>query len=254
MSDRLVRSDFEDVMSSIKRLVSQRNDAADAPAGQIAGAQKLVLTPSLLVPVSDPVESQAEPHPVETPQVLESNGSDAPTAAANAPATQPVFLHRPQASKASALEATIAELEAAVAAYDGAWEPDGADEILLGHHDPAEPFIADRPTSPAPANGRAAAHVPGMAEAAKVMPLRTEAQVAPPETPQNPEAMPETGTAEAAGSPAAFSGVEEAVLREIVLQVVREELQGDLGVRITRNVRKLVRREIYRILEMEGLE
>ena len=42
--------------------------------------------------------------------------------------------------------------------------------------------------------------------------------------------------------------VDEEFLRDIVSEIVREELQGDLGERITRNVRKLVRREIHRAL------
>ena len=42
--------------------------------------------------------------------------------------------------------------------------------------------------------------------------------------------------------------VDEDFLRDIVAEIVREELQGDLGARITRNVRKLVRREIHRAL------
>lgn len=39
-------------------------------------------------------------------------------------------------------------------------------------------------------------------------------------------------------------------LRDLVRAVIREELQGDLGDRITRNVRKLVRREISRALNI----
>lgn len=42
--------------------------------------------------------------------------------------------------------------------------------------------------------------------------------------------------------------VDEDTLREIVSELVRSELQGDLGDRITRNVRKLVRREIHHAL------
>ncbi|MEI4234098.1 hypothetical protein [Roseovarius sp. D22-M7] len=42
--------------------------------------------------------------------------------------------------------------------------------------------------------------------------------------------------------------VDEDFLRDIVSEIVREELQGDMGERITRNVRKLVRREIHRAL------
>lgn len=42
--------------------------------------------------------------------------------------------------------------------------------------------------------------------------------------------------------------IDEDFLRDIVSEIVREELQGALGERITRNVRKLVRREIHRAL------
>ena len=42
--------------------------------------------------------------------------------------------------------------------------------------------------------------------------------------------------------------IDEAVLRDLVSGIVREELQGALGERITRNVRKLVRREIHRAI------
>lgn len=41
---------------------------------------------------------------------------------------------------------------------------------------------------------------------------------------------------------------DEEMLREVVVDIVRQELQGALGERITRNVRKLVRREIHRML------
>ena len=42
--------------------------------------------------------------------------------------------------------------------------------------------------------------------------------------------------------------VDEAALRKMVRELIREELQGGLGERITRNVRKLVRSEIARAL------
>lgn len=42
--------------------------------------------------------------------------------------------------------------------------------------------------------------------------------------------------------------LDEDALRDMVTEIVREELSGDLGERITRNVRKLVRREIHRAL------
>lgn len=48
--------------------------------------------------------------------------------------------------------------------------------------------------------------------------------------------------------------LDEDALRELVSDIVREELQGALGERITRNVRKLVRREIHRALAAQDLE
>lgn len=48
--------------------------------------------------------------------------------------------------------------------------------------------------------------------------------------------------------------IDEEALRDLVSEIVREELQGALGERITRNVRKLVRREIHRALAAQELE
>ncbi|SHH68534.1 V-type ATPase subunit [Cognatishimia maritima] len=47
--------------------------------------------------------------------------------------------------------------------------------------------------------------------------------------------------------------LDEDMLRELVGEIVRQELQGPLGERITRNVRKLVRREINRVLTAQKL-
>ena len=44
------------------------------------------------------------------------------------------------------------------------------------------------------------------------------------------------------------------MLRDIVRDIIREELHGALGERITRNVRKLVRAEINRAMTTRDLE
>ncbi|MGD9916689.1 MAG: hypothetical protein AB7U46_01620 [Paenirhodobacter sp.] len=54
--------------------------------------------------------------------------------------------------------------------------------------------------------------------------------------------------AEAAEAPFAEPLIDEETLREMVAQMIREELRGTLGERITSNVRRLVRREIQRAL------
>jgi hypothetical protein len=45
--------------------------------------------------------------------------------------------------------------------------------------------------------------------------------------------------------------LDEEALRGVINTIVREELQGELGERIARNLRKLVRRELGQVLEEE---
>ena len=54
--------------------------------------------------------------------------------------------------------------------------------------------------------------------------------------------------AESARTGGELAEIDEEVLRQMVSDIVRQELQGVLGERITRNVRKLVRREIHRVV------
>ncbi|MGJ8611389.1 MAG: hypothetical protein ACSHWY_09855 [Octadecabacter sp.] len=50
------------------------------------------------------------------------------------------------------------------------------------------------------------------------------------------------------------ANLDDDALRALVSEIVREELAGPMGERITRNVRKLVRREIYRILSSQEFD
>jgi len=49
--------------------------------------------------------------------------------------------------------------------------------------------------------------------------------------------------------PQAAPILDEEALRDVVNAIVREELQGELGDRITRNLRKLIRRELAQMLD-----
>ncbi|MBE9635228.1 hypothetical protein [Salipiger mangrovisoli] len=81
--------------------------------------------------------------------------------------------------------------------------------------------------------------------------LRTEEPVQEPVEPaQEPAAAAEV-PAVAEALPAGF---DEDRLRALIAEVVREELQGALGERVTRNVRKMVRRELHRLLSSEDLD
>lgn len=54
---------------------------------------------------------------------------------------------------------------------------------------------------------------------------------------------------DAGGAPAAAPILDEESLRSLINEIVREELQGELGDRIGRNLRKMIRREIVQILD-----
>ena len=73
------------------------------------------------------------------------------------------------------------------------------------------------------------------------------------------QAAPETPAKDREGEQFDFLAGDDAVideeaLRELVADIVRQELQGALGERITRNVRKLVRREIHRALSAQEFD
>lgn len=67
--------------------------------------------------------------------------------------------------------------------------------------------------------------------------------------------LAEDGPAPSSASPTDEDLIdEENLLRELVRDILREELQGDLGERITRNVRKLVRAEIARAMALRDFD
>jgi hypothetical protein len=317
MSDQSSNMEIQDVLSSIRRLVSEDKgmliaNATKKPAAASPAAEqqdKLVLTPA---------------HRVQ-------DGADT-------------------AADGASLEDTIAELEAAVADTDGEFEPDGSE---VAKADPAdadpdlerafeESFAVDVAAEEEEASALSQPVTSGILDEAD------DAVTAEPEADPDPEAAeddllsedgtsaPETdddesstagtdeevaavdmpspekldelivaSTAAAAGAyaarrlnlsaaelvhdrgapwgrtdaperedapddDAAAQGAEPAeattstadmeaeadaqILREIVADIVRQELQGPLGERITRSVRMLVRREINRALESRDFE
>lgn len=117
---------------------------------------------------------------------------------------------------------------------DGAW-PEDAD-LHAG-------MVADAPEAEAPAV-EVDPELADLAEAAALAEIEAaEDRVA------------EATAAAAPGifAPDAADDFDEEALREVVRDIIREELQGALGERITRNVRKLVRAEINRALATRDL-
>ena len=210
----------EDVLSSIRRLV--RAELGSAIDGAKDGARRsdaLVLTPALRVSVP---------------------AGEGRRARQPAPARPPASSGAPEAGLAMrrTLEDRIRELEAAVdpRQVGGDWEPDGSED--QGQHVPRAVIL---PHPGRRGNGAAVdAHAPAAPEPETAGPART---ALPPAT-----AAPERGPLTIGAREVVL---DEAMLRDLVGEIVREELRGALGERITRTVRKLVRAEIRRLLATE---
>ncbi|MEM9032753.1 MAG: hypothetical protein AAGB18_08905 [Pseudomonadota bacterium] len=132
------------------------------------------------------------------------------------------------------LEQRIAELERAVGSRPSDWEPDGSE--LVDNETPKRFVLEDTTSTAAPATAPATVSLAPLNPVAHE-PAANEAEPTPP-----------------SGRSFDATEVDEEQLRDIVAEMVRAELRGVLGERITRNVRKLVRREIHRALLTRDLD
>ncbi|QFT93834.1 hypothetical protein FIU86_13365 [Roseovarius sp. THAF9] len=179
----------------------------------------------------------------------------------------------------SELEARIAEVEAVVAARDDQWEPDGASEDAYAggqteplpwedHLELAEPVFASRTARDNVSRDaeQDARQDSGDADALDPDQASQQAEAIRQSVErEEPATHAQTNGPFAAGTDAetedtswyredADAILDEDALRDLVSEIVRQELQGTLGERITRNVRKLVRREIHRAMMGQDLE
>ncbi len=252
MTEPMSSREIEDVLSSIRRLVSEDLRPAPRPP---AVEGKLLLTPALRVvePVPPVAEPSAPPSiPAEDASledVVARIGAGMPAdagweadlaedwAEGAWPGTEVVEVDLDRVDEAEVVQFTPPEQSRLVDAWrDGAW-PEG----------PAAPE-AEPPAEPAPADPEPEAGFADRAEAEAVAEiLREEEALA---------ARAGTAAQEAVQdlfAPADTDDFGEEALREVVRDLIREELQGALGERITRNVRKLVRAEIARALAAREL-
>lgn len=371
MSDSRNHVEIEDVLSSIRRLVSQDGQVPNraglfrapdslarspAAAPEPAAADCLVLTPALRVVPSDAPQQVTEgmsraaddvaatapddegPYdagapgmpagieggghgdldlawqvdngavPLEADAAGETGAELAPDWAMAAPEPAPDLRE-----ELSRLESTIAELEAAVAASDDAFEPDRGDAFADSVAAPGLAAVFEQvsvdllPESAGPPDAIYAPDTladggPEVAPVAEIVewidPVdpseleltasdwvgdepETEAETAAAD-PAHPrrlhlaDAQPEEQRPEpllssyeqmqsdvaddlfAAENASAFGDedplIDEESLRALVSEIIRQELQGTLGERITRSVRKLVRREISRAMASRDFE
>lgn len=242
MSEPMSNVEIEDVLSSIRRLVSddlrpQARAARVEPAAAPV-SDKLVLTPALRI-VAEPAPEPAVAPGVETEPEFDAG---------------PVF-HTVRGSVAEEAgfiatdddepEAVLARDMPAIEAYDddGAAAPVDMpvsipDAVFAAEDAGVAPSLeADPWVQPASAGAQDA-----WAEAAEAA-VRAELEQ-------------EAGQSAFARFVDEDEGpaFDEAAMRELVRDIIREELQGTLGERITRNVRKLVRAEIARALAVRDFE
>lgn len=238
-------------MSSIRRLVSD-NKGQSPREKALEASERLVLSPDqrvsgqsvLKLQPQDAVAVPDGPQDADTPPQTEAPSEEAFIASleealldANmppeGPAPTPVVADSPpgdasdsETRKLDQLTAKIAALETAIAETADQWEPDGSSEDVYAGTDAT-----------------------GMAWQESVELDATGAPLAS-----------DSASASAGGPTTGSDGfaedhvLDEDTLREIVAEVVRAELQGALGERITRNMRKLVRREIHRALAAQELD
>ncbi|MGB5557609.1 MAG: hypothetical protein WBN04_06315 [Paracoccaceae bacterium] len=155
----------------------------------------------------------------------------------------------PFSSSRTALEARIAELEAAVASSREEWEPDGSEpdaKQMPERHIFAQTEAVEETPAPSQTTDEKNLEEAVPLSLAKAR-LSAMASVAEGEVGVDPDAT-------AKPAPAGDVLVDEETLRELVADIVRQELQGALGERITRNVRRMVRREIQQALALKDFQ
>ena len=288
MSEAMSSVEIEDVLSSIRRLVSE--DLRPAPKAPVVARadEKLLLTPAFRVVAATPTvqhspRAQAEVPVRPTPLPRLHLGVAAPP-------TDEVVATLQRAVEAQDIEwesevgdplPMVARMEWTEDGWAATGEAEGTDVTVetAAHvlpwdqtgpdHDAADlAFFAvqPQPTKPAPNQSE-----PNQSQPTQSEPTQSEPAQPGPVCVEPSDDWADLAEAEAVAQlqddqgqprhqsraesrPAAEYSFDEQVLRDLVRDLVREELQGDLGERITRNVRKLVRAEISRMIASQDLD
>lgn len=279
MSEQMTSRDIEDVLVSIRRLVTEDLRPASRDTN-MAESGKLLLTPAhrvipepagarpVLAAAPPPAEQRVDlllaalgravkdrapdwesetgdPSPLrlETP-VLPVARPAAPHHAGRirfvAPAAEQLVDPEPPADPTAFLdEDDVAAFRHDAAATAPAWaqvEPPAPEAAP----DDVPPTIADAEDKPAPARDGAWSDAAEAAARAELEGMSGPAPMQDHDYDDFEDADP--------------APLDEAKLRDIVRAVLREELAGPLGERITRNIRKLVHQEIARAMALRNLD
>ncbi len=297
MAGPLSSEEIEDVVSSVRRLVS--NEQRPRTLSRDLKAERLLLTPALrVVPETSPLSPLVldaalqdvvqDPRDIGTPKP-DLAAHDRSATAPVVPADAAVDLPAPEVAAGPVFEDPEAEWEDEVWAEPGTVslaelalgveeaevlagpapveimaEPPESEDHVEARDEVGSEWAEDGPIPFVPLRRRAE-YLAARLAAGEVMDTpRPEADptvIAEVEVPMpligmpaqepGPERRP-TELLDEDGTP--LSVLDEAALQEIVRLTLRAELQGDLGERITRNVRKLVRAEINRALMARDLD
>ncbi|MDW4497122.1 hypothetical protein R5H30_03940 [Sulfitobacter sp. D35] len=272
----MTNNDIEDVLSSVRRLVS--DDRAPKADGKDTGAGRLLLTPALRVeddaaPTASPAQEGVRPTTAvdgdagrQSEPVTEAGGNRAKIDAADAVEVEET---PPEQGSRGALFA-----ESLVFGYvpprreDLEAESDAEAESDTVPDAPEFEREADAP--PGPDQRTLSDKIAALETAIQKIPQQWEPDDtgrdayagtdAPPMHWSEPSASEDRADPAPENAPLLLQDrvaeedlIDEDMLRQLVADIVRSELQGPLGERITRNVRKLVRREIQRALAAQDL-
>lgn len=228
MSKPVSESDKKGVLSSVRRLV-------DGSAEQDGPPEKLVLSSDLRVTNANVLRLGSQ-HAVKPENGRESRDASVETDPKNPAVKQGAPVNATEADLARSenapktvpktfgineLTAKIAALETTIARTSDQWEPDGMSR---------DAYSGTR--------SNAMSWQDSVELDAKGTPVAEDRK---------------TITSDSSPEPAPSQVVDEKILRDLVAEIVRSELQGALGERITQNLRKLVRREIHRALAARDL-
>lgn len=211
MSKTARTDEIDELVSSVRNFVSHKEPQRSEDSANI---ERLVLTPDQRVNQIDSFETPVFVDVIDR-QALQNS---------HVPAID-------QTAGRAGLEATIAELEAAVTAQSEDWEPDEGESFEQAAW-AVSAFQIPSGDSESPTTDTVP-QVAGVSDEPE-----TEAE----EFDSNDVVSVNKLAADIT------NGIDDAALRALVVEIVQDELGGELGERITRNVRKLVRREINRFL------
>lgn len=278
MSDPVTNSEVENVLASIRRLVGDTKKVEEASEEESA-TDRLILTQQQRVTEPDVLQltpedavgseenwQEYEEPPFETSDdllVQESQGSAGESGAASEDASaednpaeedelsssntekadeESEEIDDDQQDNSNASELTenaqtlsekIAALETAIARTHDEWDPDGNEQdAYAGSQSSAMTWQDD-------------VELDGMGS-----PVDNNSEASDDDTSTDDTQIIDEETLHAMVTEI----VQQLLSEKVVADAVRKELQGDLGIRISQNVRKLVRREIQLALSAQGLD